>query len=373
MPEPSYIVYDVTVSTLTPVHIGNGVELLNEYDYVIRNGRTWRINEDALLEAQDVEDPAVAERLARTPPGHLLEAQDFREDSGFFRYVLRGAPRATGEGAQLREQLKDVFDRPYLPGSSLKGALRTAIAWHAWAAARLQPDLRRLGHRRKWAGQGYERRLLGRDPNHDLLRALHVSDSQPLDPSALLILNARVITRGGNLAAPIEMEAIRPDTEFKLTLKLDLALFSDWARRHGLNLRGQEWLEQLPAVVHAHAMDHAQREAAWFKGIRGAVTVAQFYQQLAGARPGRQRFLAALGWGTGWEGKTFGSRLQADKRFMERIVEDYSLARGRRHPGDPFPKSRRVAVRIGRDPQGQVVEMPVSPLGWCLVEMVERR
>ncbi len=373
MPERDYIVYDVAVSTLTPLHIGSGVELLNEYDYVIRSGRTWRINEDALLEAQDVEDPAMAERLARTPPGELLEPQDFQEGSQLFRYVLRGTPRSTEEGAQLREQLKDAFDRPYLPGSSLKGALRTAIAWYAWGAAKRRPEVRDLGRSRRWAGQQMERELLGKNPNHDLLRALQVSDSQPLEPDALILLNARVITRGGNLAAPIEMEAIRPDTTFRLTLKLDRVLFSDWAQRRGLRLQGQEWLEQLPGVVHAHATDHARREAAWFKQISVAAPVAQFYQQLAGARLGKQRFLVALGWGTGWEDKTFGSRLQADKRFMERIVEDYRLARGSRRPEDPFPKSRRVAVSVRRDRQGRLVETPASPLGWCLVEMTERR
>lgn len=373
MSDHDYLVYDVTVSTLTPLHIGNGVELLNEYDYAIHNKRTWRINEDALLEAQDVEDPKIAEQLGRTPPAQLLRPDDFRPDSGFFRYVLQGTPRSTGEGAQLREQLKNAFDQPYLPGSSLKGALRTAIAWYAWGAANMKPDMGRLGRSRKWAGQDYERGLLGKNPNHDLLRALQVSDSQPLDPEQLIILNARVLTRGGNLAAPIEMEAIRPDTEIKMTLKLDLALFSEWARRGGLNLRGREWLAQLPQVVQTHSQDHAKRELAWFKEIRGATAIAQFYGQLASARLSSSRFLVALGWGTGWEDKTFGSRLQANDRFMERIISDYRLARGKRRSGDPFPKSRRVTVGVRRDQQGRAVETPAIPLGWCLVEMKERK
>ncbi|RME53384.1 MAG: type III-A CRISPR-associated RAMP protein Csm5, partial [Caldilineae bacterium] len=312
MPENDYLIYDVTVSTLTPLHIGNGVDLLNQYDYAIHAKRTWRINEDALLDAQNVEDPRVAEQLGRTPPAQLLDPRDFRPESGFFRYVLQGTPRSTGEGAQLREQLKDAFDRPYLPGTSLKGALRTAIAWQAWGAAKLKPEIRKLGRNRKWAGQDYERDLLGKNPNHDLLRALHVSDSTPLEPDSLLLLNARVITRGGNLAAPIEMEALRPDTSLHLTLKLDLALFSEWARRGGLRLTGRQWLEQLSQVVQAHSLDHIKRELAWFKEIRSAVRIAQFYGQLAGARLGGNRFLVALGWGTGWEDKTFGSRLQQD-------------------------------------------------------------
>lgn len=80
-----------------------------------------------------------------------------------------------------------------------------------------------------------------------------------------------------------------------------------------------------------------------------------------------------LGWGTGWEGKTFGSRLQEDPQFMERIIQDFRLARGRRQPGDPFPKSRRVAVALARAQNGQVTETAATPFGWALMEMNERQ
>ena len=131
-----YSLYTLKVTTITPLHIGSGEELLNEYDFAVYNGQTWRINEAALLEAQNADDPRLAERLARTPPAQLLDKPtDFRPGSPCFRYVVKGVPRSALAGAQVREQLKDTFDRPYLPGSSLKGALRTALAWHAWAGA----------------------------------------------------------------------------------------------------------------------------------------------------------------------------------------------------------------------------------------------
>ena len=373
---PDYILYDVTVSLLTPMHIGTGRDLLHRYDYAIRSGKTWRINEDALLDAQDISDPRMAEQLAKTPPVDLLASDDYREDSELFRYILQGTPRSSAEGAQIKEQIKDPYDRPYLPGSSLRGALRTAIAWNAWGAARLRPETHRLGRSRQWAGQEYERILLGKNPNHDLMRALHVSDSAPLDARALMVLNARVLNRGGKMdGAPIEMEAIRPDAAFQLSMKLDLALFSDWARRGGLKLRGQDWLLHLGNVVQAHSNDRIQRELAWFKALRGADRVAGFYQRLTNVsgRLGGRMFLIELGWGTGWESKTFGSRLEGDERFMERIIRDYRLARGRRERGDPFPKSRRVAVSFRRDGQGRIIETPAYPLGWALVEMKERK
>ena len=369
----AYTIFDLTVSILTPLHIGSGRELLNQYDYAIHNGRTWRLNESALLDAQDVDDAETAAALARTPPAQLLRSQDFRPGSGLFRYVLRGAPRSAAEGAQLREQIKDAFDRPYLPGSSLKGAFRTALAWNIWQQRKMRPEISNIGRRRQWAAQRYEQDIFGRDPNHDLLRALHVSDSAPVDADQLLLLNARVMNRGGGLAAPIEMEAIAPDTQFGLTLKVDEALFSEWAVDNGLRLNGKALLTGLPSTVQSHSLALARGELEWFKDIRSARQIAGFYQQVANSRLLAHRFLLCMGWGTGWASKTFGSHLQERPDFMERIVRDFRLARGRRQPGDPFPKSRRVVAQISRDRQGRVVERPATPLGWCLVEMKERR
>ena len=363
----AYTIYDLTVSVLTPLHIGSGRDLLHKYDYAIHNGRTWRLNESALLDAQDVEDAAMAAKLARIPPEELLQDQDYHPDSDLFRYVLRGTPRSQDEGAQLREQIKDVFDRPYLPGSSLKGALRTALAWNVWGERKMRPDVNKIGRRRQWAGQDYEKEIFGHNSNHDVLRALHVSDSAPVAPEHLQILNARVINRGGGLAAPIELEAIAPDTEFRLTLKVDDALFSEWAVNNGLRLKGDNLLTDLSRVVHRHSQALASQELQWFAKIDNAKLLAGFYQLVENFQLGARCFLIRLGWGTGWASKTFGPHLQNQPDVMKRIVRDFRLARGRRQPGDPFPKSRRVATEI------HPVERPVAPLGWCRVDMKEKK
>jgi CRISPR-associated protein Csm5 len=374
-----YRSYQVRVSVLTPLHIGNGRDLLNEYDYAIAQGRTWRINEDALLEAQDVDDPALADRLSEIPPAQLLQERDFRLGSPLFRYSIKGTPRSKAPGAQAREQLKDAYDRPYLPGTSLKGALRTALGWKRWQVLGLRPDARQLKRRREFAAQWYEQELFsehsGKAPNMDTLRALQVSDSAPMGADCLMLVNARVMNGGGGLGSPIEMEAVRPDTVFELPLKIDTVLFSEWAKRQHLNLQGGDLLLNLAAVVREHATQRLQHEAAWFERISGAERVAQYCHDMATTRLPKGAFFLQLGWGTGWEGKTFGSHLQADQAFMESIVRSpreggYGLARGRRRQGDPFPKSRRVLVRVQRSQDGRVQEIPLCPLGWVLVETV---
>ncbi len=371
MNQDDYQIYRLQVTTLTPLHIGTGCELLNEYDYAIHAGYTWRINERSLLEAQDVEDPSLASLLARKPPVQLLEPADFKPDSPFFRYVIRGTPRSTGEGAQLREQLKDVGDHPYLPGSSLKGALRTSLAWYGWQARQLQPDRRMLDERRaKFAARSYEQELFGRDPNHDLLRALQVSDSNPLGTEALMLINAKVLTDRGQ-GSPIEVEAIRPETRFTLTMKLDSQLFSKWASNaEGGKFRlggSRTWLDKLVNITRAHTLERVRNLRQWFDQ-RHINNIADFYANLERMKLSEGQFVIQLGWGGGWDSKTFGVDRLTPK-FVDWVVMNYRLARGKRQPGDPFPKSRRVAMRVMRNEQGRISETPGVPLGWVLVEV----
>jgi len=375
-----YVIYDVTVSTLTPLHIGSGAApLLQHYDFAMQGGYTWRLDENALLDAQRVDSLQLAEQLAQTPPADLLGPGDFTPESPFFRYRIRGGVRSGDRGAQLREQLKttvyadgQAHDRPYLPGATLKGALRTAVAWYAWGQRKLTPEASQLGRRREFAAQSYEQTLFGRNPNHDFLRALQVGDSAPVESERMMVLNARVLNRGGNFASPVELEAVRPETEFRLRIKLDRQLYSEWAKARELTLGGENLLAHLVQVVQAHSQERIAREAEWFAKVAGAERIVQFYRQLADAKLGSRRCLLALGWGAGWEGKTFGTRLLADSRFMERIVGDYRLSRGRWNPQRPFPTSRRVAVAVVEE-GGRKFERPVSPVGWCLVEVKERK
>jgi CRISPR-associated protein Csm5 len=373
MNQLDYTLYRVQITTLTPLHIGTGRELLFEYDYAVEAGRTWRINETALLDAQDVDDPRMAAQLAAAPPTHLLTKEDYRPGSPFFRYEINGTPRSRQEGAQLREQLKDVRDRPYIPGSSLKGALRTALAWHGWQAYSLQPDRNKLDQGRpKFAARAYEQELFGRDPNHDLLRALQVHDSDPVEADRLLLINAQVVTASG-AGSPIELEAIRPDTAFDTGLKLDRRLSSDFAHRAErgrFRLGGDaRWLENLAAIVKAHAGERIKRQRAWHEERPGAERLADFYRDLGRLRLADNQFLLQLGWGGGWDSKTLGSRLEADPAFFEWVIGNYRLARGKRQKGDPFPKSRRVAMSAVRDRQGQAEWRPAAPLGWLVVEI----
>lgn len=373
---PDYKTYHLKVTVLTPLHIGNGREMLRDYDYAVHAGRTWRINENVLLDAQDVEDPRVAAMLARIKPAQLLKPQDFTVDSRYFRYILKGTPKSQAEGAVLREQLKDAFDRPYLPGTTVKGALRTALAWHLWEQKRLRPEISRLGSAPKFAASDYEHSLFGKNPNNDLLRALQVSDSAPLDANALMLVNVRVLTSGGKPGSPVEVEAIRPETVIDSEIKLDTVLFSQWAKARELNLPNADALMKFVEIARQHSQTAIQRELIWAKKLPNSKRVVNHYQEMRTFPLPQNAFFLQLGWGGGWEQKTFGLRLKSDEAFMRTILkpkrqDGWDVGRGHMpHNVQDFPTSRRIAMAYQRDPQGEVTdEMPALPLGWVLVEV----
>ncbi len=375
---PDYKTYRIKIITLTPVHIGNGREMLNEYDYAIRNGRTWRINENALLDTQSVEDPHQAAILATTKPAELLNPQDFTENSPFFRYILKGTPKSQAEGAVVREQIKDVFDRPYIPGTTIKGALRTALAWHLWKKKNLRPEISKLGGSPKFAASRYERELFGKNPNYDLLRALQVSDSAPLDTSVLMLVNVRVLTHSSKPGSPVEVEAIRRDTVIESEIKLDTVLFSQWARESNFNLPNADVLKNFTAIARQYSREVIKRELIWASGLPKGNNIVKHYEIMRDYRLQPNQFYLQLGWGGGWEQKTFGNHLKADEAFMRTILKPikqggWNVGRGHIPKNvQDFPTSRRIAMAYQRNTQGtEIVETPGLPLGWVLAEMIE--
>ncbi len=351
--------YRLHITTLSEVHIGDGQVLRREFEFAVHAGRFYRISVPRLLERY-TEAPTVdlLDRLVHLPPARWLAPEDFSHPE-LFPYILVGDPKV----GEVRSFIKDPWFRPYIPGSSLKGALRTAILWSIWRERGERLRLQQLDRRREWAGQPIERAWMGRDPNHDLLRVLRPRDSQPVEASQALIVARAVVQVGARQAAPISVEALRPGVVLTMTLVIDEGLLEIGERRLGWKDKGK-YLRNLAAVARNFALDRIRREQAWAEA-HGLGALQSFYAQLR-TRLDRMReekggrFLLRIGWGGGWESKTLGREPFDDPTFEE-LLRRYIRPRGRRRPGDPFPRSRRVVV----DEQGR----PLRPFGWVEVAM----
>jgi len=361
-------VYSLKITTLSPLHIGDGNELRQGFDFMVQGNKTYRLNENAVLEKKH-------DKLKPSPqgvyplPGNLLVEQDYSNPE-FFRYILPGIPRSRRADARLKTCTKDVYDRPYIPGSSLKGALRTALAWTGWQEVNPQLDRSAIGRNRFGAGQTLERRIFGDNPNHDLLRALQVSDCSGVQKpgGGLMIVNAQVLTMK-SAGSPVELEAIVGDKTFTGSIHIDDFLFSQMAERELHFSNRQHWLNELMLRVQKRTQARLTELIPWFEKAQNGNRIVEFYRQLLSLKLDKNHALIQLGWGTGWDGTTFGSHLQKDPQLFEQIVRDFRMHRAQpgsppRKPGDPFPRSKRAAMIVKEG-----VANPAAPLGWVLLEM----
>ena len=363
--------WQVKIETLSPLHIGSGMQLLLDYDVVPHDDQTYRVNEgaffsDKLAQAEAQGANAVQRLLTGRPASELLDDQDYKREH-LFRYRMPGKPFTTTSGATVQEQIKDAYDRLYLPGSSLKGALRTILFWGIYVREDRQVDWTRLRDRRSRAAQDLERDVFGPDANHDWLRALRVTDSGPLEaPGRGLRLRTMLVYPTETAESPglrIDVESVDPGVAFEGAITVDEYSFRGEAADE-LGWRGKRaWLFRLTALARERARERLQDESAFF--LRGPASARRFIADLQARLSGlgEDEFIMQIGWGTRWESKTVGSSLlRDDTATFERLLRRYNMTKERRRrPGDPFPKTRTLAP----DGAGGLVSM-----GWVRVRLV---
>jgi CRISPR-associated protein Csm5 len=344
--------FRLQVTVLSPLHVSDGRgALVENVDFVRDRGEVILIDPSRLwehLEPERVEDwSAVEFRLA-----DLLTPQDCRACARAVVPCVGHVEAGTG----LLEFIHDPAGRPFLPGSSLKGAIRTALLRVSGITLN-PPD---PGARRTEAGRALESAAFGRDPNHDLLRALRISDSEPLDPTVPRVFVIATYSLRGSRLDPkgkgyrLNVIALPPRTSLTMDLQVD-----HWTLGQAeLGLAARTgWLERLAARCNQAARVVIEAERAFYTEV-GCPALVRFYDQLARSRvlESSQSFLLPVGWGTGWLAKTIGPPLRDAPEFAE-IRTRYHLGR----TGAPFPKSRRLVE--------SAPDQPEAPPGWVQVRL----
>jgi cold shock CspA family protein len=209
--------------------------------------------------------------------------------------------------------------------------------------------------------------MFGRDPNHDWLRALQVSDSRPVPADEHLALRSvRVYptARGGSPGLDVDVEAVQRGTVFQSAITLENYGFQEVAAGRLRWQGSRRWIKQLPRLGLEYTRQRLLTEAAFYRREGGPPGAMRFYDELIKRllELPKDALLLQVGWGTGWESKTLGSSmLRQDDQPFEKLLKNYRMTKQRqRRPGDPFPVSRNLAVVGGR---------PTLPMGWVEVRM----
>lgn len=398
-----------TITTLTPLHIGSGQKLYRGIDYIEHTGALWIANQDKLFNSlleemeitSDQEDlPLVIKTLTgRTltelEQAGILQEKHFDLRTGLFRYFLPGQSSAQHEYKELVEFIKDIDNRPYIPGSSLKGALRSIVLRKL-----VDQDQGNLGIRKKTinrrgneievvdpvkTAQLIEQHHFIKAPQkhetyYDLWRAMRISDSLPIEiqKHALglwWIFPMRSRNRVIQPPLPVAIEVVPAGTSFEIMVTVDEWLFNNAEARTELQFSpyGRSYLQRdLRDIVNWDTRLRINEEYRFYTHLSQGLTGNLF--ELVRSATDNIRVLATeysnlqddemllqIGKGSGWLGKSLGRllRQKLSPEEFDMLVRDTELGKGTWKASSPdIPFTRQLC---------STQDQRYAPPGWVKV------
>ncbi|MGH7907652.1 MAG: type III-A CRISPR-associated RAMP protein Csm5 [Candidatus Binataceae bacterium] len=346
---------------LTPVHIGTGVEYAGGVDYITQKNITYLLDSERVLE-----------KLYAA--GQLRDAGDLKSKvESLFKherlddYALAQCSGAVPGVLKIRAAIRAGDGRPIIPGSSLKGALRTLIYAGRLSTNGPHSDLRpeRRAELENAVAQASQHPTKAAESleadvfrssvlpefhdlsgaQRDLMRMCSLSDAL-FSPSATRIAITGIAGASGKIRMPVEALAANSNAVLQLQLSAryyesmfkdkDLPLswdtVSEWSRRHALHLLKTE--RQYFADLSGDSPRDYGKIIERLRDLREQIERADQ----------RTTFLR-LGWGSGWRTMTGD------------VLDDQQRLRLPPKSGQKGPKTRKVIVADGS-------QNAVDVLGW---------
>jgi CRISPR-associated protein Csm5 len=379
--------YRLTI--LTPLLVGDGRKL-SPIDYMV-----WKDHVNVLDQWR------IFRLLAKGPrlEGYLTQLKkadklDFASWGGFAQnFAGRRIPfespaysnfwnRATGESLHI-PTFASGASGPYLPGTAIKGALRTGMVFANWRDGMLQDVLGRVKGERlpRKPADSLEEQALG-SAGASRMRFLSVGDSAivtPTDFKIYLLRTSTLVPRGGSLSLGWKqsprgaVDGGRPDDSTPVFAEMAApgAVFTGaWEEKRFFLQpevrRSIRWPELdrgriFEAVnVYAAGLISLQRQYASWAGL-GLLdqSLAGLEQRLAEARE-RGSCLLCLGWGGGMPAKS--AWLDTTNPDYRQILQAYGFYDRALETGLPFPKTRKIVFLNNR---------PATLPGWAELSIEE--
>jgi len=275
---------------LTPVHFGAG-EAITPEEYKIENNTLVRFNPHAIIAAWN---PVMRQRFERAIEANNLEEARrlLHEAARDRRFELYRAAVGQAALAEFERPSRDIrrgdiqvlfrnlhAGKVVVPGSAIKGAIRTAIV-NALAASLEDPAKQQiraaLERQRDRAWEVLEARTLEYERNQtelDPLRGLRVSDGE-LPPEAVRVDRVLVQNRSGRqnqargIQVHVERLLSRADGIKPPSCLIRIALAEEWTRDRRTGLKPLGWEFVVQACNYFFARRY-QEEVAQFSFLEG--------------------------------------------------------------------------------------------------------
>ena len=230
--------YEIILTTKSPVYIGSGTEYSKkEYYYDRIHGRVHILNIPAMIAllckkglVDDYENYMLNSRYdlyqffskAKIIGSDLDGITEYTADVGDALVQNRTL-------AGIRQFIRDYNGKPYIPGSSLKGSLRTVILWKMISEEKkeLNSDLKTKDFEKLYLNKLKLNSRGPQDEINSLMRGISISDSEAID-SHRMILTRKVDLTVNGIKHEINTirEAISPMTTIRVIMTIDESIHS---------------------------------------------------------------------------------------------------------------------------------------------------
>lgn len=356
-----------TLKAITPLHVGNGKEYgpADYYQSKTKKGQLLLARADisrlfsSLSEEEKDEfiehlsDPSfqledyLKNILGRTPP----------KIRSYLCLLLSPRP------SSVQEHIK-TMNKAYIPGSSIKGSIRTAILHGLLRSEDIDKvyDLIPPGRNRKfWPAQDFHNQFFAgykNDPKYSIMKFLQISDTGTVPNTSIFSSVSLKVGQGSNewysrngrtVISYLETIGVGRKLEFDINSHYN-------SRVHGsLGLEDKKELldvDNLKKYLFEFSQDYIDHEINFAQKYQVAY-LEKFYLQLEKLNE-KDSPLMRIGFGSGFLSTTIGLRLKNErKRAFEMIMQTF-----KRSCLFEFPKTRKLTLRN---------QKPYKPLGWVKV------
>lgn len=232
--------YDLVLTTRSPVFVGSGREYnKKEYYYDMPGRKVCFIDFSAmfqLLYSRDLinEYENYILKQSNTSLHHFFrDIKLTQADIEKITEYTADVSDALVEGkplAKIQQFMRDAQHRPYIPGSSIKGCLRTAILWKLIRSNPLSFD--GVGKTKILEKQYLNILNLNKrnekDEVNSIMRGISISDSLSIDNRRMILTKKDDIsTTGKKNTINIIREAVAPGTRIKFSMTIDESVKSN--------------------------------------------------------------------------------------------------------------------------------------------------
>ncbi|MGC9081363.1 type III-A CRISPR-associated RAMP protein Csm5 [Sulfurihydrogenibium sp.] len=378
---------DCSLEILSPTHIGNGNKLNNwNYSYDEKQKILKVYDFDKVVQSLKDDKQRLSQLISsikRNP--HYQDLTNFLKQDIKPLYTLNVSGSLKRRGKDGNLEFKEVWEfikvnsNPYIPGSEIKGAIRTAILYHMLKnneslkqellkglkklfedLKKLQDETQREKEKKKLKSRAQkileelENKVFSdgsKDGKKDFMRFISVSDTKPKNPEeALYVCDIKIINTSRSFFDPHELLKVGQKFEFRLDI-----LWDDLYRNYIVKDFNFKSFKDIQAVCNEFANDLINHEIEFFsENVYGKEKVdikkvVDFYKGLK--EKSKNGFLLRLGKHQGFLSLTVNLIVKhSDENLFKSI---YPLLVHRGYGNNPA-KSRKLTFND-------------EPLGWVLV------